>query len=214
MTENERDLINRKNIDYYRALNDTDRNFILHIMNTLSATNMKDSDLRSLQDDLVSMASEAENCGTTLEKMLGTDPQQFCSDIMETFHANRKDRLLDFLYFLCTGLFFALLVSGILTKMQLDITYIIFYLFLFTGMAYLHTYLKTRLTLRKKDPQVWQFGTYILIGLTAGTVLSVCKAFGIRMIVLNVPVSAALLIILGCLFLILTRYLSKKSRLR
>lgn len=212
MTENERDLMNRKNIDYYHALNDIDRNFILHIMNALSATTMKDSDLRTLQDDLVSMAAEAESSGTILEDMLGTSPQQFCSDIVESFHASRKNRPLDFLYFLCTALFFGLLLHGVLNRMHIDIAYIIFCIFLFSGFAYLNTYLKTRLTLRKKDPQVWQFGMYVVIGLTAGTLQSLCRGFNIRMITLSVPVSAALLIVLGCLFLTLTFCLCKKGK--
>lgn len=212
MTENERDLISRRNIDYYRALNTVDRDYILLIMNTLSSTTIKDTDLRTLQDDLVSMASEAEGSGATLEELLGTSPQQFCADITESFHAGRKNRPLDFLYFLCTALFFGLLLHGVMNRMHIDIAYIIFCLFLFSGFAYLNTYLKTRLTLRKKDPQVWQFGMYVVIGLTAGTLQSLCRGFNIRMITLSVPVSAALLIVLGCLFLTLTFCLCKKGR--
>lgn len=212
MTENERDLINRKNIDYYRALNTVDRDYILHTMNILSSSTIKDTDLRALQDDLVSMASEAESSGATLEEMLGTSPQQFCGDIMDTFHAGRKNRLQDFLYFLCTALFFGLLLHGVINRMHIDISYIIFCLFLFSGLAYLNAYLKTRLTLRKKDPQVWQFGMYVVIGLAAGTLQSLCRGFGVRAGTLSVPVSSALLIGLGCIFLYFTLHLCKKAR--
>lgn len=91
MTENELDLINRRNIDCFNALNSENRNFILHIMNTLSRSSLKDSDLHSLQNDLVSMAAEAEASGTSLQSMLGMTAETFCENMLDTFEARSAD---------------------------------------------------------------------------------------------------------------------------
>lgn len=176
MTENELDLINRRNIDCFNALNRENRNFILHIMNTLSRSSLKDSDLHSLQNDLVSMAAEAEASGTSLQSMLGMTAETFCENMLDTFEAKRSGKALVFLQSLCAMYFIGFIFLIFFSNR--NIALLVYYAVLFLGLSYLSTYMRTKLTLRKKDPQVWQFLLWFLTFLIPGLALSLFNGFG------------------------------------
>lgn len=176
MTENELDLINRRNIDCFNALNSENRSFILHIMNTLGRSSLKDSDLRSLQNDLVSMAAEAEASGTSLQSMLGMTAEAFCENMLDTFEAKRSGKALVFLQSLCAMYFIGFIF--LIFFSDRNIALLVYYAVLFLGLSYLNTYMRTKLTLRKKDPQVWHFFLWFLAFLIPGLALSLFNGFG------------------------------------
>lgn len=183
MTENELDLINRRNIDYFNELNSEDRSFIIRVMSILSRSSMKDSDLHSIQKDLVGMASEAEASGSVLRELLGMPADKFCENILDTCNANRNGKFRIFLHSLF-GMYFVgfafLILFSSSSLIQLG-----YYLVMFLGLSYLNTYAKTRLTLQKKDPDVWRFVLYFLVLLIPSIALSLLKGFELH--TLSVP---------------------------